>query len=86
MAQKKENELGLYDMTGNVSEWVNDYWELEYYSKSPQNNPTGPATGYLYVLRGGSVFSLETKYCRNTSRSAQEPKISGTSVGLRLGL
>ncbi len=86
VAQKKENELGLYDMTGNVSEWVNDYWELEYYSKSPQNNPTGPATGYLYVLRGGSVFSLETKYCRNASRSAQEPKISGTSVGLRLGL
>jgi formylglycine-generating enzyme required for sulfatase activity len=86
VAKKQANELGLYDMTGNVSEWVNDYWSMDYYGKSPQNNPTGPTTGYLYVLRGGSVFDLQTKYCRNTSRSGQEPKVSGTSVGLRLGL
>lgn len=40
----------------------------------------------LYVLRSGSVFCLQTKYCRNTRRSAQEPNESGSCVGLKLGL
>lgn len=86
VAKKQANELGLYDMIGNVAEWVNDYWTMDYYSISPQNNPTGPATGYLYVVRGGSVTSLEVKYCRNASRSAQKPEVKGYSIGLRLGL
>ena len=86
VAQKKENELGLYDMIGNVAEWVNDYWAMDYYSISPQNNPTGPATGYLYVVRGGSVTSLEVKYCRNASRSAHKPEAKVYSCGFRLGL
>ena len=85
VAKKKSNELGLYDMTGNVSEWVNDYWGYDYYSVSPQNNPTGPTTGHQYVMRGGDVFD-EAKNCRNASRTCTEPSDSNASIGLRLGL
>lgn len=41
-------------MVGNVWEWVNDWWQEDYYSVSPSNNPLGPATGTDKVLRGGS--------------------------------
>jgi formylglycine-generating enzyme required for sulfatase activity len=49
------------DMAGNVWEWVNDWWQSDYYSTYPvdgwPNNPTGPASGTYKVLRGGSFFS-----------------------------
>ena len=51
---KKPNGLGLYDMTGNVWEWLSDWFRKDYYSNSPLNNPQGPDSGKLRVLRGGS--------------------------------
>jgi formylglycine-generating enzyme required for sulfatase activity len=48
------NELGLYDLTGNVWEWVSDWYDENYYKNSPKENPQGPGSGQLKVLRGGS--------------------------------
>jgi len=51
---KKPNALGLYDMSGNVYEWVNDWYDINYYGESPRDNPKGPSDGLNHVLRGGS--------------------------------
>ncbi|MCP4548139.1 MAG: formylglycine-generating enzyme family protein [bacterium] len=51
------NGFDLYDMTGNVREWVADYYQGDYYSVSPTENPLGPEEGKLYVIRGGGWHS-----------------------------
>lgn len=54
VGQKKPNGLGLYDMSGNVFEWVQDWYDREYYKNSPVDNPAGPSGGRHRVIRGGS--------------------------------
>ncbi len=51
------NAFGLYDMAGNVVEWVSDYYQTDYYLESPAKNPQGPETGKFRVIRGGGWFS-----------------------------
>ncbi len=54
VAQKSANAYGLYDMLGNLWEWVSDYYEETYYSEEDADNPTGPDSGEMNVLRGGA--------------------------------
>ncbi|MBR2234442.1 MAG: SUMF1/EgtB/PvdO family nonheme iron enzyme [Prevotella sp.] len=80
---KEANELGIFDMSGNVREWCNDWFG--YYDAESADNPQGPSDGNMRVNRGGS-WTTPAVNCRNTYRHTDAPTDKAQDLGFRLVL
>lgn len=85
VGSKKPNELGIYDMTGNVFEWCNDYYMPNIYEISPSNNPTGAFLSTGRVIRGGSC-NASAKMCLTTKRAVYTQYKSTRDVEFRMNI
>ena len=83
VGKKQPNELYIYDMTGNVCEWCNDWYDENYYKNSPSSNPRGAILGSTRVFRGGCAYN-PSRYCRVSKRYNTSPIYSTETNGFRV--
>ena len=82
MFEEGKSPYGIYDMAGNVWEWVNDWYDQDYYRSSPSKNPTGPLRGESKVIRGGS-WGSGPRDLRSSDRDTHLPSARGMGTGFR---
>jgi len=85
VGEKMPNELGIYDMSGNTWEWVNDWFDSDYYAKSPKKDPQGPPRGSMRVMRSGSWINYEGDN-RIAIRISNLPNETGPFFGFRVAM
>ena len=79
------NPFGLKDMSGNVFDWCNDWYDSDYYDRSPSSNPTGPNSGSLRVARGGNwYYDAGLGFCRSARRADSDPGYGSGGLGFRV--
>ena len=83
VGQKQANVWGLYDTHGNVKQWCQDWYDGGYYARSPVDDPRGPVTGSVRVIRGG-CWRSPARFCRSAVRDGHEPGIRHVNLGLRV--
>jgi Sulfatase-modifying factor enzyme 1 len=83
VGQKWANAFGLFDLHGNVSEWCQDWYDYNYYDRSPRNDPSGPTGGSTRVVRGGS-WNDDAFACRAAQRAGAAPNLRAPQNGFRV--
>jgi formylglycine-generating enzyme required for sulfatase activity len=78
------NGYGLFDMIGNVWEWVGDWFQPDYYSVSPVRNPRGPESGHLRIIRGGGWLVADVRMLSCSHRHKVPPDTYSYSIGFRI--
>jgi formylglycine-generating enzyme required for sulfatase activity len=85
VGKKKPNAWGLYDMHGNANEWVADWYDKDYYRRTPAADPPGPASGYTRMYRSSDAWRpASDARCANRHRGGSLPVERGRSLGFRL--